>query len=109
MAVPAHDSRDHEFALKYDIPIVRVVIGTDKNRHNREPYVDDGITINSSNSSSGLDINSLSCKDAAAKVINWLEITGYGKKKVSLPFPFLPDFRLWAVYIYIYIFHFSFH
>ncbi|KAG6501475.1 hypothetical protein ZIOFF_041356 [Zingiber officinale] len=83
MAVPAHDSRDHEFALKYDIPIVRVVIGTDKNHHNREPYVDDGIMVNSSNSSSGLDINGLSCKDAAAKVINWLEITGYGKKKVN--------------------------
>ena len=84
MAVPAHDSRDYEFALKYDIPIIRVVSRTDRSDDDSEPYVDDGIMINSSNSLSGLNINGLSCKDAASKVIDWLESTGHGIKKVSL-------------------------
>ncbi|CAL9067723.1 leucine--tRNA ligase, chloroplastic/mitochondrial-like isoform X1 [Musa acuminata AAA Group] len=83
MAVPAHDSRDYEFALKYDIPIMRVVSRTDRSDDDSEPYVDDGIMINSSNSLSGLNINGLSCKDAASKVIDWLESTGHGIKKVN--------------------------
>ncbi|URE34600.1 Anticodon-binding domain of tRNA [Musa troglodytarum] len=83
MAVPAHDSRDYEFALKYDIPIIRVVSRTDRSDDDSEPYVDDGIMINSSNSLSGLNINGLSCKDAASKVIEWLESTGHGIKKVN--------------------------
>ncbi|WOK98606.1 leucine--tRNA ligase, chloroplastic/mitochondrial isoform X1 [Canna indica] len=83
MAVPAHDSRDHEFALKYNIPVIRVVNGIDRSNDVSKPYIDDGIMINSSNSLSGLDINGLSCKDAASKVISWLENTGHGTKKVN--------------------------
>lgn len=82
MAVPAHDSRDHEFALKYAIPIIRVVSPFDESCDLGEPYLGDGVMVNSSNSLSGLNVNGLSCKDAALEVINWLERTGYGKKKV---------------------------
>ncbi|KAM0933005.1 putative leucine--tRNA ligase [Dioscorea sansibarensis] len=83
MAVPAHDSRDYEFAVKYDIPIIRVVepAGTISNLDG--PYVDDGIVINSSNMSSGLNINGLTCKEAGMEVIRWLERTGHGSKKVN--------------------------
>ncbi|XP_026656807.2 leucine--tRNA ligase, chloroplastic/mitochondrial isoform X1 [Phoenix dactylifera] len=83
MAVPAHDSRDHKFALKYNIPIIRVVSPFDESCNLGEPYLGDGVMVNSSNSLSGLNINGLSCKDAASEVINWLERTGYGKKKVN--------------------------
>lgn len=83
MAVPAHDSRDHEFALKYDLPIHTVVIPSEKNcNESGNPYEGGGVLVNSANPTSGLDINGLSCKEASLKVINWLEKTGHGKKKV---------------------------
>ncbi|XP_073000500.1 leucine--tRNA ligase, chloroplastic/mitochondrial [Typha latifolia] len=83
MAVPAHDSRDHEFALKYRIPIIGVIRPPNESCDPDEPYLDDGIVINSSNSLSGLNINGLSSQDAASKVIEWLENTGHGTKKVN--------------------------
>ena len=75
MAVPAHDSRDQEFALVYDIPILPVVKQDDEG-------CSEGTIINSSNVTTGLDINGLSCEEAASKVIEWAEKTGNGKKKV---------------------------
>lgn len=82
MAVPAHDSRDYEFALKYDIPAIRVVIPFGENDDHGVPYMDDGILINSSCSATGLNINGLSCMEAASKVIDWLDNTGHGKRMV---------------------------
>ncbi|MCX6754730.1 MAG: class I tRNA ligase family protein [Candidatus Nomurabacteria bacterium] len=46
MAVPAHDERDYEFANKYDLPIKNVV---NNNLDSKNPYLDDGILINSDN------------------------------------------------------------
>ncbi|XP_019078265.1 leucine--tRNA ligase, chloroplastic/mitochondrial isoform X2 [Vitis vinifera] len=84
MAVPAHDTRDHEFALKYDIPICWVVTPNDINGDDFEkPYPGEGLIINSSSSTTGLDINGLSSKVAASKVIEWAEKTVHGKKKVN--------------------------
>ncbi|CAL5408311.1 unnamed protein product [Camellia sinensis] len=74
MVVPAHDMRDHEFALKYDIPIRWVVTP------------DGGSSGDSENSSSpilGLDINGLPSKEAASKVIEWVEKIGNGNKKLT--------------------------
>jgi leucyl-tRNA synthetase len=82
MAVPAHDSRDHEFAEQYELPIIKVVSPPNGSCDPAEAYADDGIMINSCNPSSGLDINGMLSKDAAQKVIEWLESNGYGKKKV---------------------------
>lgn len=84
MAVPAHDFRDHEFALKYHIPITKVVKPFDASHVLAEPYTGDGFAISSSNQLSGLDINGLSCKEGASQVIIWLESSGHGKKKVFL-------------------------
>lgn len=85
MAVPAHDTRDHEFAIKFDIPICRVVKPDDESGSETEKaYAGDGISINSSNATSGLDINGFSTKQAASKVIEWAKKTGNGKKKVLL-------------------------
>ncbi|KAI3997095.1 hypothetical protein MKX01_032746 [Papaver californicum] len=84
MAVPAHDSRDHDFAMKYDIPICWVVNPEGESNHKfGEPYSGEGIVINSSSLASKLDINGLPSKEAASAVINWAESTGHGKKKVN--------------------------
>ncbi|KAJ3694375.1 hypothetical protein LUZ60_009855 [Juncus effusus] len=84
MAVPAHDSRDFEFATKYEIKIIKVVDNENVDDNNiNGAYEGEGILVNSSSESSGLDINGLSCKDAALKVVQWLENTSQGKKKVN--------------------------
>ena len=84
MAVPAHDMRDHEFALRYDIPICWVVTPDGVSSGDSErPYSSEGISVSSSNPRSGLDINGLPSKEAACKVIEWVEKTGNGNKKVA--------------------------
>lgn len=90
MAVPAHDTRDHEFALKYSIPICGVVTPDNGNfSYFEKAYSGEGKMINSSSSVSGLDINGLSSKEAALRVIEWLEKTKNGMKKVYLPYFYL--------------------
>ncbi|KAG9139004.1 hypothetical protein Leryth_025324 [Lithospermum erythrorhizon] len=84
MAVPAHDTRDHEFALKYKLPICQVVAPTDTGFYDSgRAYSGEGIMVNSSSSASELDINGLGIREAATRVIFWLEETSYGKKKVN--------------------------
>ncbi|KAL2473415.1 tRNA synthetase class I family protein [Forsythia ovata] len=84
MAVPAHDTRDHEFSLKYSIPICGVVTPDNVNfSYFEKAYTGEGTMINSSSSISGLDINGLSSKEAALRVIEWLEKTANGIKKVN--------------------------
>lgn len=84
LAVPAHDTRDHEFALKFDISIHSVVMPDDESSSQSEKaYTGEGLIVNSSNLISGLDINGLSCQEATSKVIEWAEKTGNGKKKVN--------------------------
>lgn len=47
MGVPSHDERDYAFAKKYDLPITRVIKGT--NGNDELPFTDDGIVVNSPN------------------------------------------------------------
>ena len=51
MAVPAHDQRDHEFASKYQLPIVQVVAPSEGNSKDydiqQQAYVERGVLINS--------------------------------------------------------------
>ncbi|XP_031131251.1 leucine--tRNA ligase, chloroplastic/mitochondrial isoform X2 [Ipomoea triloba] len=84
MAVPAHDTRDHEFAQKYNIPISLVIMPVDDTLRNLEKaYIGEGTLINSSSSLTGLDINGLPSKTAASRVIEWLEKSRCGKKQVN--------------------------
>ncbi|KAL8228259.1 hypothetical protein R6Q57_015843 [Mikania cordata] len=83
MAVPAHDSRDHEFAKKYDIPIHWVVTSDESCDDFEKPFSGEGDVINSSSSKTGLNINGLHSKEAANKVIEWVEKTGNGNRKVN--------------------------
>ena len=77
MAVPAHDSRDWEFAKKFNLPIVEVVAGG--RDVSEEAYTDvaEGNMVNSG------FLNGLPVKEAIKTMINWLEEKGLGKRKVN--------------------------
>ena len=76
MAVPAHDTRDWEFARKFNLPIIEVVKGGDVEK---EAFTDcaTGIMVNS-----GI-LNGLSVEDAKKKIVEWLEQNGKGHPKVN--------------------------
>ena len=76
MAVPAHDTRDWDFAKKFGLPIIEVVAGGDVQN---EAFTDvaTGILCNSD------FLNGLEVKEAKATIINWLEEKGIGHKKVN--------------------------
>ncbi|KZE64645.1 leucine--tRNA ligase [Fictibacillus phosphorivorans] len=74
MAVPAHDERDHEFAVKYELPIAEVVAGGDVSK---EAYTGDGEHVNSD------FLNGMQKIDAIAKMNEWLSENGKGEKKIT--------------------------
>lgn len=76
MAVPAHDTRDWEFAKKFDLPIIEVVKGGNVQK---EAYTDcaTGIMVNS-----GM-LDGLTVDEAKKKIISWLESEGKGHSKVN--------------------------
>jgi leucyl-tRNA synthetase len=78
MAVPAHDTRDFEFALKYHLPIIQVVKSTqqDIEKELKEAYEEKGININSG------FLNDLLTDKAIEKAIQWLEKKKLGKKEI---------------------------
>lgn len=77
MAVPAHDTRDWEFAKKFDMPIIEVVNSNGKVDINEEAYTD---TATGKMINSGF-LNGLSVKEATEKISLWLEENGFGNKK----------------------------
>ncbi len=74
MAVPAHDTRDYEFAKKFNIDIIPVIEGGDISK---EAYTGDGKHINSD------FLNGLSKADAIKAMIDFLSKKGIGKEKVN--------------------------
>ena len=77
MAVPAHDTRDWEFAKKFDLPIIEVVKGGEDVQ--KEAFVDcaTGVLTNSD------FLNGLSVEDAKEKMIDYLTEKGIGRAKVN--------------------------
>ncbi len=79
MAVPGHDTRDFEFATKFNLPIVQVV----------EPpqgidwrgYVEDGVSVNSTGPD--ISISGLPTPEAKRKITSWLESKRLGKKTIN--------------------------
>ena len=78
MAVPAHDERDYAFAQKYGIDIVEVVEGGDMSE---DAYTGDGPHVNSA--SAHVDINGMDVDAAKSTMIDWLEDSGNGTRKVN--------------------------
>ena len=76
MAVPAHDTRDWEFAKKFGLPMVEVVAGGDIEK---EAYTDiqDGVMVNSG------FLNGMKVKEAKAAIIDKLVEMGVGERKVN--------------------------
>ena len=74
MAVPAHDTRDYEFAKKFGIEIIEVIKGGDISK---EAYVGDGLHVNS-----GI-LDGLGKEESINKMIEYLEDNGIGHKQVN--------------------------
>jgi leucyl-tRNA synthetase len=79
MAVPAHDTRDWEFAKKFDLPIIEVVKGETPSNLDEAAFTDvaTGTLVNSG------FLDGLSVADAKKKMVEWLESTGKGCDKVN--------------------------
>ena len=77
MAVPAHDTRDWEFAKKFDLPIIEVVAGGEDVQ--KEAFTDcaTGKLVNSG------FITGMSVEDAKKAMTEWLEKEGKGREKVN--------------------------
>ncbi|MDR0862903.1 MAG: leucine--tRNA ligase [Oscillospiraceae bacterium] len=76
MAVPGHDTRDWEFAKKFELPIVEVVQGGDVTL---EAFTDcdTGVMVNSG------FLNGLSVDEAKVKITEWLTEQKLGEQKVN--------------------------
>ena len=74
MAVPAHDTRDYEFATKFGLNIIPVLEGGDISK---EAFTGDGAHINSD------FLNGMNKQDAINAMISWLEEKQIGTKKVN--------------------------
>jgi leucyl-tRNA synthetase len=76
MAVPAHDERDHEFAVKFGLPIREVVTGGEDVQI--EPYTGNGTLVNSHP-----DFDGLPNREALEKIVAWLDREGKGHASVN--------------------------
>lgn len=74
MSVPGHDERDHEFATKYNLPIVQVIAGEGIQE---KAILEDNEHINSD------FLNGLKKEDAIKKAIAWFEEKKIGTKKIN--------------------------
>jgi len=90
MAVPAHDTRDFEFAQTFNIPIICILDPGKASEEVRTKvlageacWTEDGAYINSSNAAIGIDINGLSKQEGIKTVTNWLEANGLGEPTIN--------------------------
>src|SRR5881394_2517143 len=80
MAVPGHDTRDLEFARKFNLPIVQVVQPRDT-KTDWQGFVGDGIAVNSTGERIALD--GLATDEGKKKITDWLEANGLGKRTIN--------------------------
>ncbi len=80
MAVPAHDTRDFEFATKFNIPIIQVVSKDGKMYELKEAETEEGFAVNSGK------FDGLKTSEFKKEITGWLEKIGKGKKAVNYKF-----------------------
>jgi leucyl-tRNA synthetase len=90
MAVPAHDTRDFEFAEKFSLPILCIQdpdvndpVIKQRILDGKECWTEDGKYINSSDKATGVDINGLNKESGIARITEWLESKKLGTSKVN--------------------------
>ena len=76
MAVPAHDARDHDFAVKFDLPI-RQVIQPDPPA-DELPFTGDGVLVNSHPRFDGMPN-----RQALEAIVDWLDDQGRGHRSIN--------------------------
>ena len=76
MAVPAHDTRDYDFAVKYGLPIERVVKSADGSP-DELPYTEYGVAVNSGFA------DGMKTEDAKNAILDYLAGKGKGGKKIT--------------------------
>ena len=77
MAVPAHDTRDWEFAKVFNLPIIEVVKGGEDVQKAAFTDCATGVMVNSE------FLDGLSVEDAKVKIKEWLTANGKGREKVN--------------------------
>jgi leucyl-tRNA synthetase len=105
MAVPAHDTRDYEFAQQFDLPIIQVV--QPAGDEDWRGYTGDGVAVHSG------EFDGLPTAGFKQKITEWLEERDLGRGKVNYklrdwlfsrqrywgePFPIVHDARTGEVY-----------
>lgn len=82
MAVPAHDSRDFEFASTYMLPVKTVVVGGENAAGAAGAFTGDGKIMNW-NGAAGIELDGLQASEAKVQLIDHLEKVNLGKKKTN--------------------------
>ena len=79
MAVPAHDERDFDFAVKFKLAIKTVIVpeGKEPEADPKSAYIDEGIMVNSSH------FNGMNSSDAINAITDWLIENGTGKRETN--------------------------
>ena len=77
MAVPAHDTRDWEFATKFNLDIRQVILPPDGNKNMEEAFVCDGTMMNSG------QFDGLNSRDGFEQVVDWLGEKQLAKRQVN--------------------------
>jgi leucyl-tRNA synthetase len=75
MAVPAQDQRDYDFAMKYDLPIVRTIAPPED--FEGGAFTGDGVAVNSE------FLDGMAVAEAKATMISWLQDKGLGEGTIN--------------------------
>lgn len=77
MGVPAHDERDHEFALKYHLPITEVIKAPKSHDYNLKAFTGEGVLVNSG------AFDNLASQEAKSVIMHAIEAKQFGKRSIQ--------------------------